>query len=1094
MEGQVQNFLLHRVGSTTSRATNNQDLLNGSSSGGARMMNFTKSPDSNRDGATPKSTAEGGTAASGLRNWLSNTAQAAASLSPVRTLMGGRAADNSSSTADSRTPPFNQPNKAGRSLSGSSLVPPIVGFPPPQGNGSNPTQQVFAAASDEDEGEDADLVLDEAATVVSSSVTPSNRLPGSKSGVASTLLSAASKAVNLTSAAMHQSISSTTSGIRTPSETGTPVAAGGSHGPRHMYYLEPPSSEVDKQVFPDLMTVSTVSVLDTSTTEPDLASTPDVVAPAAVRHSEMDRGNINVEGAAAHHQQHRFKNRQERTRTSSLRRDVENKPSLALVLPEEESANRWFKCAQARATNLLHCLQRFIRALAFADAISGFYNDDEEMSNPNSYSSNHAPPVVVQLGNRRARNNFYDGPPGSRSYGNYYSNPKQHEITQSADSLWAFCLATRGVMRAFQIYGCVLSSAEMECCRSHFEELRGLADTRSSFGGEDAHQQRTQQGGHQRAIASQSVARSAVTTVSAPSSKNTTRGADHCATFRPYQNTVKVIQRAADQCGSVFKLLAERVNSSAQESDEQVHAYNSSVVNAAPYHDGSIYSLTSQHTDTTQHQVTASGRTSSKEMVLQSLRFVVGRMEKISATCKSFDFSTAEKNLHMDRDVEGLLRFDGRSRSAEQALPYSFLDHCFVEDQICASKLSSTDGKGHDDNSTSGVGATTSLAWQQEGPPRSNPSTICSTSSGSASSFQEMQKRTKSRSVNAFQRELRRLGVAVPLSTGNKNNSQTAGSETSMNVTDLSGESGMFNQSVLSTSSAGTTTTNTASDQHPSANNSSNIRSWSDMRRELNAKRNLEIELDNARTQASNLKAEVARLQEELSESRTVFSTITPAARGFLPPPRPPAPADRSSDGTANDNPEDNDKSAGEQARPSAASARNPSAASPSSRTKSSSSVQSSDDEMLIGPGGERISLRKMQDQLSNRELLVEQLEGAIAWADKRTEDLQKVAQRYYGQIQDLSDERETMREIIERKVGELEELKSRDQETKKSYEEQISVLSEHLCSMDVKFSQQAGRIERARIRCGNCGTWNSLDLSGDKTCTKCRSILLKLG
>eukprot|EP00392_Amoebophrya_sp_AT5.2_P001550 g1552.t1 len=170
--------------------------------------------------------------------------------------------------------------------------------------------------------------------------------------------------------------------------------------------------------------------------------------------------------------------------------------------------------------------------------------------------------------------------------------------------------------------------------------------------------------------------------------------------------------------------------------------------------------------------------------------------------------------------------------------------------------------------------------------------------------------------------------------------------------------------------------------------------------------RSLEIELETLKQTVASQEAEVARLKDELSESRNVMDPREDDA-GFH------------------------------------------------SEDERDLVWKSHKDKRLQDkPVHKHVAVRKLEDQLTNRDMLVDQLEGAIAWADKRTEDLQKVAQKYHAQIQDLSDERETMRDIIERKVAECEELKSSVVETKRSYEDQISVLSEHLCALDLKLSQ----------------------------------------
>ncbi|CAD7935186.1 unnamed protein product [Amoebophrya sp. A25] len=141
-----------------------------------------------------------------------------------------------------------------------------------------------------------------------------------------------------------------------------------------------------------------------------------------------------------------------------------------------------------------------------------------------------------------------------------------------------------------------------------------------------------------------------------------------------------------------------------------------------------------------------------------------------------------------------------------------------------------------------------------------------------------------------------------------------------------------------------------------------------------------------------------------------------------------------------------------------------------------------------------------VEQQLSNRELLVEQLEGALEWADKQKGDLEREKLKYLAQIQDLTEARATMAEIIERKVGECEEARSRDMELKRSYEEQISLLSEHTCKIEMRLKTVERAASRCRVRCGNCGSWDKLPLLSNMNdeqqeeiqiyCAVCRSLL----
>jgi len=222
--------------------------------------------------------------------------------------------------------------------------------------------------------------------------------------------------------------------------------------------------------------------------------------------------------------------------------------------------------------------------------------------------------------------------------------------------------------------------------------------------------------------------------------------------------------------------------------------------------------------------------------------------------------------------------------------------------------------------------------------------------------------------------------------------------------------------------------------------------------------RSLEIELETLKQTVASQEAEVARLKDELSESRNVMDPRgrEPSSLRLVAAGRDPAWS--SSSGAPS--PQTTLPLHTATSRSTLALKNNP-----GPLAEDDAGFHSEDERDLVWkshkdkrlqdkPVHKHVAVRKLEDQLTNRDMLVDQLEGAIAWADKRTEDLQKVAQKYHAQIQDLSDERETMRDIIERKVAECEELKSSVVETKRSYEDQISVLSEHLCALDLKLSQ----------------------------------------
>lgn len=44
--------------------------------------------------------------------------------------------------------------------------------------------------------------------------------------------------------------------------------------------------------------------------------------------------------------------------------------------------------------------------------------------------------------------------------------------------------------------------------------------------------------------------------------------------------------------------------------------------------------------------------------------------------------------------------------------------------------------------------------------------------------------------------------------------------------------------------------------------------------------------------------------------------------------------------------------------------------------------------------------MRHLEEQLTNREILVEQLEGALSWADTRSAELQALTDKYEVEVQ----------------------------------------------------------------------------------------------
>ena len=95
-----------------------------------------------------------------------------------------------------------------------------------------------------------------------------------------------------------------------------------------------------------------------------------------------------------------------------------------------------------------------------------------------------------------------------------------------------------------------------------------------------------------------------------------------------------------------------------------------------------------------------------------------------------------------------------------------------------------------------------------------------------------------------------------------------------------------------------------------------------------------------------------------------------------------------------------------------------------------------------------------------------------------------KVRERYHRQVADALDEKRELSGIIATKVGECEALKAEQAAAQKSYEEQIGVLSEHLCRVDLQVSAKKAELQRLQetlVQCGHCGDWNELELFEQK-------------